>query len=46
MTTAGNNTSQHIRAAEQLGGKLNMTPAQLLANTVAQIVCPSTQSRS
>lgn len=33
VTTAGNNTSQHIRAAEQLGGKLNMTPAQLLANT-------------
>lgn len=33
MTTAGNNTSQHVRAAEQLSGKLDMTLAQLLANT-------------
>ena len=33
MTTAGNDAPQHIRAAEQLGGKLNMTLAQLLANT-------------
>ena len=33
VTSAGNNTSQHVRAAEQLGGKLNMTLAQLLANT-------------
>ncbi len=33
VTTSGNNTSQHVRAAEQLGGKLNMSLAKLLANT-------------
>ena len=33
MTTAGNNTAQHVRTTEQLGGKLNMTPAELLANS-------------
>ena len=33
MTAAGDHAAQHVRTSEQLGGKLNMTLAQLLANT-------------
>ena len=33
MTATGDHAAQHVRTSEQLGGKLNMTLAQLLANT-------------